>query len=233
VTAWRRGLAAVLGAAGLWAAGVWATTLWAGTARAEGVPPGSDVGAWSDRWVGDPRLRYDRVDGALVGGRLTFQREGARETVASGELAYATARRKGVYRLELRQSLRADNRLHLDGDFHRLTRPFEYDGEIVGDMENTLAAFFFRNDYATGTRAAPARPCAGVAPGLGLALSAPRGMRALTRRSGSSQPVSREPTASVGCRTPSGSMRASIRVGWTPWRCCSSTRRASGAALCG
>lgn len=172
--AWRRGLAA----------GLCAAALCAGTARAEGVPPGSDVGAWSDRWVGDPRLRYNRVDGALLGGRLTFQREGARETVASGELAWAAARRKGTYRLEVRQSLRADNRLHLDGDFHRLTRPFEYDGEIVGDMENTLAAFFFRNDYRDWYEGQGARLALRWRPasGLGLALSAAREeQRALAR----------------------------------------------------
>lgn len=158
------------------AAGLLGLALASGPARAEGVPPGSDVDAWSDRWVGDIRLRYDRVDGALVGGRLTGQREGGHETAASAEFTYATGRAKGLYRLEARQSLTADNRLHLDGEFHRLTRPFEYDTEIVGNMENTLAAFFFRNDYRDwyegqgGRLALRARP----ARGFGVTLAAAR-----------------------------------------------------------
>ena len=93
------------------------------------------------------RLAYGSVDGAAFHVGYRYHDATRLRPRLFVEAGYATARERGLWSVELSQPILKEDRLVLGAGGWHATRHFTFDGEIVGSSENTLAAFFFQEDY--------------------------------------------------------------------------------------
>ncbi len=120
-----------------------------GPEKVAGEPDDARWGEWACDNPNSVSLTtsYQRVDGARFG--LVYRHEDPRHSLPRfrAETGYATSRKRWLYSLSFEQPLFARDRVRVGGGVYRLTRSFEFDDEIVGASENTLAALLFKQDY--------------------------------------------------------------------------------------
>lgn len=109
--------------------------------------PDPQWGAWNDqgRHEFEPRGAYQKVDGARPGIRYRYLGSATLPSL-SAEASWAFARERFLYQVQLQRGL-WDDRVLLGGGVHRATRSFEFDDEIVGAFENSMAALLVKEDY--------------------------------------------------------------------------------------
>ncbi len=108
---------------------------------------------WDDDWndVEERRtydLRYNRVEGIYLGGRIDEKYWRAKRPdsfLIYGHAGYAFSAREFQYRAALEQGIFTRNRLGIGAEYHRIIDT--PDRWIIEDSENSLAAFFIREDY--------------------------------------------------------------------------------------
>jgi outer membrane protein assembly factor BamA len=126
----------------------------ADAAGTDAIAPGPalPIVRWGDLERDEPnavttRFAYRRVDGAAVHVGYRYHDPTRRRPQLHAELGYATEREAGLWTLEVRQPLFAGRRVTVGAGAWRATRSFEFDDEIVGSTENTLAALWMKQDY--------------------------------------------------------------------------------------
>jgi len=93
------------------------------------------------------RMAYRRVDGAALYAGYRYHDATRRRPQLGVEAGYSIEREVGLWSVELAQPLKSQERLMIGAGGWHATRHFDYDDEIVGSVENTLAALFFEDDY--------------------------------------------------------------------------------------
>jgi cytoskeletal protein CcmA (bactofilin family) len=99
-------------------------------------PRSLDIGATMD---------YNRVDGFYLGGSLKNDCNEFPMPRFDVEGGYSWARKRWMAYVELEQPIVSPFRLSLGGTFY--SRTDTYDDEVIGDVENFMAAFFIKRDY--------------------------------------------------------------------------------------
>ena len=90
-------------------------------------------------------MDYNRVDGFYLGANIKNECNEFPMPRYEVEGGYTWARSKWMGMVELEQPLIAPFMLSLGGSFY--SRTDTYDDEVIGDVENFLAAFFIKRDY--------------------------------------------------------------------------------------
>jgi hypothetical protein len=105
--------------------------------------------AWPLRHPGESdigvSLDYNRVDEVRVGGTYEAQADFPMAPRVGVRIEYATARRRWLYGAQIEQPLEPGNRLAAGFSLSRRTDHVEM--HQVGDLENSLALLFGRQDY--------------------------------------------------------------------------------------
>jgi hypothetical protein len=107
---------------------------------------------WGDLERDEPnqltaRMAYRRVDAVALYAGYRYHDATRRRPRLGVEAGYSFGREKGLWSVEVTQPLLDDDRLVIGAGGWHATRHFDYDEEIVGSVENTLAALFFEDDY--------------------------------------------------------------------------------------
>jgi outer membrane protein assembly factor BamA len=95
----------------------------------------------------DLRADYNRVDKVSLALRLAYRNTERLFPRFAVENGYTFGRRRWLYRFDIEQPLFTRRSLSLGGSIFRETRSFDFDDEVVGDIENSLSSFFLRQDF--------------------------------------------------------------------------------------
>ena len=107
---------------------------------------------WDEDWGGGSRLvpdiRYNRVEGVFLGMRVKedyWRRRHPRRPFVYGSLGYAFKSKEFQYKIGVEKGFMDEYRLAFGGEYHRLVDTS--DRWLLPDMENSLAAFFLKEDF--------------------------------------------------------------------------------------
>ncbi len=98
--------------------------------------------------VFDMTARYNRVDAFYLAGSLAFEHRETYVPSARARLGYSWGREEWLGEVEVSQPvIGCDNGLSLGFNYHQDTYSHDFDEEIIGDTENTLAGIFLKEDF--------------------------------------------------------------------------------------
>jgi len=96
----------------------------------------------------DLSARYNRVDGLYLAGEIDLHRVSSHVPRVRGEWGYAFEREAWLGEIEVDQPLiGCRNGLSAGFNYHQNTYAHDFDDQIIGDSENTLAAFLLKEDF--------------------------------------------------------------------------------------
>ncbi len=95
----------------------------------------------------DLGLGYQRVDGLSIGLRQDLDHYDWRVPEIRLQEIYSSQQDKWFYKVGIEQRLVSFARIYAGASVYKITDSNTMDKEIVGDTENSLAAFFFKEDF--------------------------------------------------------------------------------------